>query len=289
MTLRYKKHEPLLLKTHPEFNERWLQKQLEADPSVLGLGDLAVIDRERVQGKAGRLDLLLADLEESRRYEVELMLGATDPSHIIRTIEYWDIERRRYPAYDHVAVLVAEDITSRFLNVLGLFAGSIPLVAIQLNALRVDDVIVLNFVRVLDQTELRTDDTDEAERAQTDRAYWEARCGASTLKVVDETLKLINELGATPQQLNYNRYWIGLTDGVRTRNFIMFRPRKRHVRVGIEVEDKESWASRLEDAGLDASVRQKRVWVNVGSATAAQNGEIWRELIAEAVARHEAA
>ena len=27
-------------------------------------------------------------------------------SHIIRTIEYWDIERRRYPAYEHVAVLV---------------------------------------------------------------------------------------------------------------------------------------------------------------------------------------
>ena len=30
--------------------------------------------------------------------------------------EYWDIERRRYPQYDHCAVLIAEDITSRFLN-----------------------------------------------------------------------------------------------------------------------------------------------------------------------------
>jgi hypothetical protein len=33
------------------------------------------------------------------------MLGATDESHIIRCIEYWDIERRRYPAYEHCAVL----------------------------------------------------------------------------------------------------------------------------------------------------------------------------------------
>ena len=30
-------------------------------------------------------------------YEVEVMLGETDPSHIIRCIEYWDIEKRKYP------------------------------------------------------------------------------------------------------------------------------------------------------------------------------------------------
>ncbi len=30
----------------------------------------------------------------------------------------WDIERKRYPQYDHTAVIVAEDITSRFLNVI---------------------------------------------------------------------------------------------------------------------------------------------------------------------------
>ena len=47
-------------------------------------------------------------------------------SHIIRTIEYWDIERKRYPQYEHCAVLVAEDITSRFLNVISLFNGTIP-------------------------------------------------------------------------------------------------------------------------------------------------------------------
>ena len=38
-------------------------------------------------------------------------------------------ERRRYPAYDHCAVLVAENVTTRFLNVLGLVAGSILLLA----------------------------------------------------------------------------------------------------------------------------------------------------------------
>ncbi len=61
-----------------------------------------------------------------------MQLGATDESHIIRTSEYWDIERRKYPQYDHTAVIVAEDITSRFLNVVGLFNGFIP-IYLQLN------------------------------------------------------------------------------------------------------------------------------------------------------------
>ena len=51
-----------------------------------------------------------------------------------RTIEYWDIERKRYPQYEHSAVIVAEDITARFLNVISLFNGQIPLMALQMSA-----------------------------------------------------------------------------------------------------------------------------------------------------------
>jgi len=123
MPLEYVKHEPISLRKHSEFSEVWLHERICPDTSILGLGELTVIDRERIQFAGGRLDVLLADVENEVRYEIEIMLGATDPSHIIRTIEYWDLERRRYPAYDHVAVLVAEEVTSRFLNVIGLFAG----------------------------------------------------------------------------------------------------------------------------------------------------------------------
>src|SRR5947199_216684 len=103
--------------------------------------------------QAGRLDLLLEepDTDAGRRYEVEIQLGPTDEAHIIRTIEYWDIERKRYPQYDHCAVLVAEDITSRFFNVLSLFNGSIPLVAIQMQALKVAAQLTLVFTTVVDQ------------------------------------------------------------------------------------------------------------------------------------------
>src|SRR5262245_30596894 len=129
MGLRFTKHERVWLRHLHEFSEKWLHDQICADTSILGLGALDVVARERIQQGAGRLDILLADTENNVRYEVEIMFGATDPSHIIRCIEYWDIERRRYPAYDHVAVLIAEEVTSRFLNVMSLLAGSIPLVA----------------------------------------------------------------------------------------------------------------------------------------------------------------
>src|SRR5215218_6175367 len=122
----YVKAQTITLATHAQFNERWVQDRIADDPSILGLGDLVLRDQERAQPRAGRLDLLLQDPETKRRYEVELQLGATDEAHIIRTIEYWDIERKRYPQYDHCAVLVAEDITSRFLNVIALLNGTVP-------------------------------------------------------------------------------------------------------------------------------------------------------------------
>lgn len=84
-------------------NEAYLEKFIDADPTVLGLGDVFVVERQRRHEKAGRLDLLLQDVSGEIRYEVELMLGSADESHLIRTVEYWDIERRRYPAYDHRA------------------------------------------------------------------------------------------------------------------------------------------------------------------------------------------
>lgn len=107
------KIETISIINHPELYERWVQDHIAGDPSILGLGDLVLKDRERFQPRAGWLDLLFQDIDSNRRYEVEIQLGATDESHIIRTIEYWDIERKRYPQYDHTAVIIAEDITSK--------------------------------------------------------------------------------------------------------------------------------------------------------------------------------
>src|SRR5436309_1367017 len=153
MIMNFTRAERISLKLHPELNEKWVQNLIASDPAILGLGDLILRDKERIQPRAGRLDLLLEDPDPDaeRRYEVEIQLGPTDEAHIIRTIEYWDVERKRYPQYDHCAVLIAEDITSRFLNVISLFHGSIPLIAIQMRAIQLAGHMSLLFTTVLDE------------------------------------------------------------------------------------------------------------------------------------------
>ena len=42
MSNKYVKSEPIPLKGHPEFNEKWVQDLIANDPSILGLGDLVL-------------------------------------------------------------------------------------------------------------------------------------------------------------------------------------------------------------------------------------------------------
>jgi hypothetical protein len=52
-SLQYQKAERIWLKDHPELNERWLQDRIAEDPSLLGLGELILKDKERLAA-AGR-------------------------------------------------------------------------------------------------------------------------------------------------------------------------------------------------------------------------------------------
>jgi hypothetical protein len=89
----YIKPKRISLKNHPTIKETAIQDLLASDPSILGLGDdLIKIGKEVTLPGGGRLDLLFAS-KDNQHYEVEVQLGATDPSHVIRTIEYWDLER----------------------------------------------------------------------------------------------------------------------------------------------------------------------------------------------------
>ncbi len=249
-SLKYVKPERIWLKEHPELDERWLQDRIGEDPSLLGLGDLVLKDRERPQPRAGRLDLLLQDAETNKRYEVEVQLGKTDEAHIIRTIEYWDIERKRYPQYDHTAVIVAEDITSRFLNVIGLFNGAIPLVAIQMSAICLGDTVSLVCSTVLDEARLGLVDEDEEVKAVTDRSYWEARASKHTLAMADEMLEVVRALD--PElELKYNKFYIGLAKDGQPNNFVIFRPKKDWLRLEVRLDRSDEMQTQLDGSGLD--------------------------------------
>ena len=191
----YGQAQPVSLRNHPTLTEKWLQQRIVEDPALLGLGEVEVKDVERVQPRAGRLDLLLYDPESDTRYEVELQLGPTDESHIIRTIEYWDLERRRFPRYEHVGVIVAEDITARFFNVISLFNGFIPLVAIQVSALEVNGA--LTFV----SRRCSTRSSSRSRRMRNARSRATAPLGSQGLSSDrgddDRLLQLVHEVRAT--------------------------------------------------------------------------------------------
>ena len=237
------------IKKSPDLNERWVQKVLEDDPSLLGLGDLDVRDVERRQPRSGRLDMLLTDPDGSTRYEVELQLGPTDESHIIRTLEYWDTERRRYPQYEHVAVIVAEEITSRFFNVISLFNGFIPIVAIHMTALDFkEEGVALVFTKVLDHAVLGTDEDDVG--VPTDRTYWEKRSTPEIMKqVLDRIHNMIqNQDGGVA--LKYNKHYIGLAkDGVAN-NYVAMKPRKGRVVVEFRIQRSEEVTDMIDKAGI---------------------------------------
>ena len=278
----YIRPERLWLKAHPELSEKWVQKLIADHPSILGLGDLVLRGQERIHPRAGRLDLLLQDPETKRRYEIELQLGATDETHIIRTIEYWDIERKRYPQYEHCAVLVAEDITSRFLNVISLFNGTIPFVAIQMQALTIGEHITLVFTTVVDElTRGLVDEDEDAEAVPTDRAYWENQATKATVALADELLQIAKQFDPT-LELKYNKFYIGLSRDGQPFNFVTFRPKKNQLRLELKLPETDDLNTKIENSGietLDYDKRWGRYRLRLTKNDVKSKAEIIRELM----------
>ena len=152
------------------YNEFVARDSIYEDPSILGLGDLQAVTKEITQPQGGRLDLLLKNPVDDSMYEVELQLGATDESHIIRTIEYWDNAKKMWPKRSHTAVLVAEKITSRFFNVVHLLSMAVPVIGIQADIIQIADARALHFTEIINSYE----EPEDEEQAQTtyDEKHW---------------------------------------------------------------------------------------------------------------------
>ena len=234
-------------------DERWLQDRIEEDPAILGIGDVNIVRREKTQTSGGRIDFLMYDPDRERRYEVEVMLGALDASHIIRTIEYWDVERQRFPAYDHRAVIVAEEITSRFFNVIRLLNHAVPIIALQLNAFTVDAAVVLHFTKVLDVLQETKDDEEEGGEP-VDRRDWERKAGPESLAVLDQVVAMVKQDIAAPR-VTWNKNHVAL--GTSGYNFCWFYPGKStphcNTRVRTEAENREELLIQLDEAGVGAT------------------------------------
>lgn len=282
--LRLKKAQPERLRSLG-LDELWLQEQIARDPSLLGLGELHLIQREKAQPSGGRIDFLMYDPETETRFEVEVMLGAVDESHIIRTIEYWDVERQRYPTLEHRAVIVAEEITSRFFNVIRLLNRAVPLMAIQLSAFRLADEVVLHFARVLDTYEFGAEPDEDESTEQVDRAYWEKKAKPESLAVVESIRSLTPTLKGDPR-ITFNKFHIAL--GTTGYNFCTFHPRRAashcHMHVKVGADNRQKIIERFEDAGVEAGSHGR---ASIRLRLSVKDIQEHRELISDVIKRAE--
>lgn len=276
--MEYTKAEKIDLRKH--FSEKWIQDIIEADPNIIGLGEIEVYRRERKQSSGGRIDFLMVSADSSTMYEVEIMLGATDESHIIRTIEYWDLEKRRFPSREHKAVIIAENITNRFFNVISLMNKSIPIIAIQLNALKYNDKVFLDFVKVLDIYESPEDEEDLGLEI-VDRSYWQNKAAKKSIKILDEIITL-TQTEYPELKVTYNKHHVAI--GTITKNFMWIRPRKTngycHIEILIGIEKMEESKLQMESIGETYTVRKDKILAfPITSPSFSQHKSVLKELI----------
>lgn len=263
-------------------DEYWLQDQIYENSNCLGLGELEIVERERRQASGGRLDILLKNPEDDTMYEVEIMLGETDESHIIRTIEYWDNESRKWPQRQHFAVLVAEHINRRFFNVIHLLSNSIPIIAIQVSMIEVHGKHSLYFSKILDTYEELDDGTSDNKKITRDdwtkKSKW-------TVETADYLLGLYGNVFNEPV-LNYVNAYISIT--VSGSNYLWLHKRSQNkslmgFRIKQELHDKMN--ELLDKNNLPYVQRRKRFYLTIDKNIIEKNKETFLS-IGEIIKEH---
>jgi hypothetical protein len=253
------------------YDEFWLQDQIWANPAALGLGDLDALNKERRQNSGGRLDLLLKDPEDDSMYEVEVMLGETDETHIIRTVEYWDNEKRRWPQRQHYAVLVAEQITRRFFNVIHILSHSVPIIAIQAALIEANGKRSLFFTKVLDTFE-EVDDGASGLDVEVNRDFWNKKA-KWTAETADKLLAVVKpELGEP--QLGYVKDYVAIVVGRNNYFWLHKRSGNKSLlcfRIAPHLADTAQQV--LDDAKIAFIRKPKMILVTVDTSTIEANAE----------------
>ncbi len=259
------------------YDEVWLQDQIIANPASLKLGELEYVTRERIQSSGGRLDILLKDPDDDAMYEVEVMLGETDETHIIRTIEYWTREKRKWPQRQHYPVLVAENITRRFFDVIQVVSQAIPMIAIQATIVEANGQRMLTFNKILDSYE-EPEESGLADNETHDEAYWIEKAPATN----EATKALLTIVAPVLNNAEVHRVKNYTSIAVNGNNFFWFHKRAANKSllefwVGERLIGK---AKALLDAkAISYTVHKNRSFrITADKEMLASNGELFKQL-----------
>lgn len=153
------------------------------------------------------------------------------------------------------------------MNVISLFNGYIPLIALKVSVYEYDGKYFVTFNKILDEIQLGLVDEDEDVRETTDRNYWIDRGTNKTVIIVDEALKLIQEIDPN-YDVKYNKIYIGLVKKGITDNFVVFRPQKKITRMELKLDKSQEIEEHIEESGLellDYNSRNRRYRINLKS------------------------
>ncbi len=210
-------------------------------------------------------------------YEVEVMLGETDPSHIIRAIEYWDNEKRKYPQRQHFCVLIAESFDRRYFNVIQLMSLNIPMIAIQADLLEVDGDKILNFTKIIDiyiEPDENEDEVKQVNEATWDKnSPWTNSNAKELVKVLKDEKRKIN--------FRYTQSYISLNINGKNAYWLCKRMKPTSALFfGVKDDEKaETIKKVLEDNDVAYTYnRYKEFMINVNSDFFKTNGEILNEI-----------
>ena len=202
-------------------------------------------------------------------------------------------KRKRYPQYDHCAVIIAEDITSRFLNVVSLFNGFIPLVAIQMTAFRFGDDIGLVFTKILDEMPLGLVDEDEEKDIQpiaTTREFWIKKGFGDALPLADKLLEILNEI-ENSCQLKYTKINVRFIRNGQLIPYTRLRLRKQgHIVLILVAQKSEEIDTLIENNDFDDmgyTPKGTRYRIRISDEDFANKRELLKELILVAKKKYE--
>lgn len=161
---------------------------------------------------------------------------------------------------------------------------SIPIIAFQLNALKIENKIILNFTTVLDIYE-EPEDEEKLGGEEVGRPYWEKKAHAKSIKIMDDMIAMAEE--AYPNsKVTYNKHHIAL--GTTRQNYMWFHPRKSpnncHLEIKVGKEYIEEAKSMFEELGISYTPRKDdRLAVSLQSDELKKNSEKIMELIKQSI------
>lgn len=225
-----------MLKDYQIIKERHIQDIIAANSKILGLGeklgeDLILVGKEINQKKAGRIDLLFQDKISNKIFEVEIQLGRLDESHLLRAIGYWNIERKKYPHYDHSAVVIAEKITPKMLDLIELLKGIVSVIVLKMTAFEKENgIICLEFDRIYENKRNDTENDSgsvvksEYKPFKESAIYFgENRASETAKEIVNKIYGFLREINPS-MKIYYTKNYIGFKKEYEDQ-FVWIEPR----------------------------------------------------------------